>query len=1062
MHEGRFYDQSRLWGRRPEPYQVQVRADVLQILPPDVRSVLDVGCGDGFITNALPGRLRVVGLDISPQALAHLRRPAVVGSVLELPFADRSFDLVMVNDVLEHLPDEAYARARRELVRVADRYVLVTVPHAEQLEANVACCADCGERYHVNWHQRAFTADAMTGLLEAPFHPVEIRLTGDQTRPPPDPTVGLRHEMSIFRVWAGGVCPRCGSKRQMGYEEQSPALQAMDVCRAERWCAETEAGAAWNNRTEIMGLYARGTCTVRRSPAPVSCGTASLLEIDFADRPQVQSGDFVPGAHWARWTLPEGAVAGAGGVRRSGDAPDPLPVHARIPAVGRTGDRIVVELAPEGEGELRLCAVDGLSGVESLLLTCRPGGEPARAMAILDAPLRPDRFGLALTLYLRGEITVRRLAYEPAGRPEPRSAFVALQAGHNLLSWEHEGIVWSWGLDARSDGRYPMPLPACQLDRPGAAAAPCDAAAILALLDEQVAGLRRRLAGLHEILEQREQSREIAEQAHVRLEARCTDLDRRVNELLALVEQKDKLANDQQARCRELSEHLEDTESRREAAEQAYARLEIRCRELSEHLEDTESRREAAERAYAALQQEHNTALREWGIRTGFKGGLREILQTARHRIVGPPLPVPQPVFPDPWRPFQAPVPTGRRRVLILSHMFPHPDQPSSGPFVHEQALALARHADVDVRVLVGRPFWMTTRRPVLLARMEAVYRRFHDRCGWVEYKGVPVKYVPYRVFGPFLTHGWSYRAAMCRGIERLHEEFPFELVHAHTAYTDGSAGLAIARRFDVPLVITEHTGPFTILTRNPVVRFWALRAMNGASRILGVSRAQCDAVGQYLNPRLRGRLEVMPNVVDVELFHRPAAWNPDPQAPRILFAGYFVPIKRLEHLLEAFARLSVEIPAARLRLVGGGENPGQEEDLRGQIAARGLGDRVEVFGYQPREALAYMMREWADMLVLSSQAETFGCVLIEALACGKPVVSTRCGGPEDIITADFLGRLADNQDPADLARAMGEVAGNLAAFEPARIRRHAVETFGFAAVARRIAALYDEILGGP
>ena len=1032
MHEGRFYDQSQLWGGRPEPYQVQVRADVLQILPPDVRSVLDVGCGDGLITNALPGRLRVVGLDISPQALAHLRRPAVVGSVVELPFADRSFDLVMANDVLEHLPDEAYARARRELVRVADRYVLVTVPHAEQLEANVARCADCGQRYHVNWHQRAFTADAMTGLLEAPFHPVEIRLTGDQTRPPSDPTVPLRHEAGIFRVWAGGVCPRCGSKRQVEHDEQSPARQAMDVRRAEWWCAETEAGAAWNNRTEIMGLYARRTCAVRRPPAPVSCGTASLLEIDFANRLQIQNGDFVPGARWARWTLPDGAVAGAGGVRRSGEASDPLAIYARIPVMGRTGDRIVVELAPEGEGELRLCAVDGLSGVESLLLTCRPGDEPARAMAILDAPLRPDRFGLALTLYLRGQVTVRRLAYEPAGRAVPRSEFVALKAGHNLLAWEHEGIVWSWGLDARSDGRYPMPLPACQLDRPSAAPARCDVAAILALLDEQAAGLRRRLAGLHELLEQRERSREAAEQAYARLEARCTDLDRRVNDLLALVEQKEKLANDQQARCRELAERLE----------------------------DTESRREAAERAYAALQQEHNTALGEWRIRTGFKGGLREILRTARHRIVGPPLPVPQPVFPDPWRPVQAPAPTRRRRVLILSHMFPHPDQPSSGPFVHEQALALARHADVDVRVLVGRPFWMTTRRPVLLARMEAVYRRFHDRCGWVEYKGVPVKYVPYRVFGPFLTHGWSYRAAMCRGIERLHEEFPFELVHAHTAYTDGSAGLAIARRFHVPLVITEHTGPFTVLTRNWVVRFWTLRAMKGASRILGVSRAQCEAVGQYLNPRLRGRLEVMPNVVDVSLFHPPAAWHPDPQAPRILFAGYFVPIKRLEHLLEAFARLSVEIPAARLRLVGGGENPGQEEDLRGRIAAGGLGDRVEVFGYQPREALAHMMREWADMLVLSSQAETFGCVLIEALACGKPVVSTRCGGPEDIITADFLGRLADNEDPGDLARAMGEVARNLPAFDPARIRRHAVETFGFAAVARRIAALYDEILG--
>ncbi len=1003
MYEGRFYDQAQLWGGRPEPYQVQVRADVLQMLPPDVESVLDVGCGDGFLTNALPGHLRVVGVDISLPALRHLQRPAVGGSVPALPFADRSFDLVVINDVLEHLPDEVYSRALRELVRVADRYVLVTVPHGEQLEANIARCADCGERYHVNWHRRAYSAATMTGLLPSPFQPVEIRLSGDETLPPQDPTIGIRHESGIFRVWAGGVCPRCGSKRQVEHNQDSTTLQAIDVCRAERWCAKAGAGAAWNNRTEIIGLYARGRRPVRRVAAADSCGRESLLAIDFTNGLQIRSPDFVPGSGWSRWTMPEGACVGPQGVRRSPHAPDPLAIDMRIPVTGRAGDRVVVDLAAGGEGELSLYGVDGLSGIKSLLATFPAGSGTERAVAVLNAPLRPDRFGLALMLYLRGDVTVRRLAYEPADRPAPESDFVALAPGHNLIGWEHAGVVWSWGFHASSGGRYPMPRPACELDGDRASIAPCTATEIMALMEEQTGALRRRLVELHETLDQRERSRQAAEQASVHLEARCTELERR--------------------------------------------------------LEDIEKRRQAAEQAYAALQQEHNIAVQQWRIRTGFKGGLREILRTARDRTIGPPLPVPRPVFPDPWRPVPCPSATGRRRVLVCSHMFPHPDQPSSGPFIHEQVLALARHADVDVRVLVGRPFWMTTRRPVRLARLEKVYRRFHDQCGWMEYRGVLVKYLPYRVLGPFMTHGWCYRAAMCRGIDRLHAEFPFELVHAHTAYTDGSAGLAIARRFGVPLVITEHTGPFTILTRNPVVRFWTMRAMKGASRILGVSRAQCEAVGQYLDDRTGRRLGVMPNVVDTDLFQPPEHWNPDPAAPRILFVGYFVPIKRLGHLLEAFSRLSAELPAARLRLVGGGEHPGQEEELRGDIAARGLGGRVEVFGYQPREAVARMMREWCDMLVLSSQAETFGCVLIEALACGKPVVSTRCGGPEDIITADFLGRLADNHDPGDLARAMAEVARHLPAFDPARIRRHAVETFGFQAVARRIAALYDEIL---
>ena len=112
-----YFEQAALWGKPPQFYQVQVLADILEILPPDVRSVLDVGCGDGFITNALPEQLRVVGVDISQQAVKHVKRETVIGSATDLPLPDRSFDMVMSNDVLEHLeaPREKATEFRRKL-----------------------------------------------------------------------------------------------------------------------------------------------------------------------------------------------------------------------------------------------------------------------------------------------------------------------------------------------------------------------------------------------------------------------------------------------------------------------------------------------------------------------------------------------------------------------------------------------------------------------------------------------------------------------------------------------------------------------------------------------------------------------------------------------------------------------------------------------------------------------------------------------------------------------------------------------------------------------------------
>ena len=111
-----------------EPYQLEVRADLLNLLPSSTRTILDLGCGNGVIANALPAEWTVVGADISIAALRRLTRPACVASALRLPFADTAFDLVMANDLIEHLPDDEFDMALREIERVAKRYVVTTVP----------------------------------------------------------------------------------------------------------------------------------------------------------------------------------------------------------------------------------------------------------------------------------------------------------------------------------------------------------------------------------------------------------------------------------------------------------------------------------------------------------------------------------------------------------------------------------------------------------------------------------------------------------------------------------------------------------------------------------------------------------------------------------------------------------------------------------------------------------------------------------------------------------------------------------------------------------------------
>jgi len=141
---------------------------VLKIIPPEVETILDAGCGNGVITNALHPKYRVTGLDLSPAALEHVRTPKMTASVTAIPFPDRSFDLVMCNEVLEHLNDEELAQAVSELKRCASGHMLLSVPNREQLNTELVRCANCGLVFHAYGHQQSFSLDRLDALIGWP------------------------------------------------------------------------------------------------------------------------------------------------------------------------------------------------------------------------------------------------------------------------------------------------------------------------------------------------------------------------------------------------------------------------------------------------------------------------------------------------------------------------------------------------------------------------------------------------------------------------------------------------------------------------------------------------------------------------------------------------------------------------------------------------------------------------------------------------------------------------------------------------------------------------------
>ena len=222
-----------LWGNLKDAPDILEKVRVFrEMIPADVETIVDVGCGDGAITNALSREWAVTGVDSSRTALQHVTTTAVLADARELPFADGSFDLALSSQLLEHLDDAAYAAAVAELRRVARTHLLISVPHREDLDVRMIRCPACGWREHVWGHVRRFTPESLIRDL-ADFEAVDVRVFGDPQEPAwPRPLLWAMH--GVFGGWyspegQNPQCSRCGNTDFVAMRRFTPSLRAVKI-----------------------------------------------------------------------------------------------------------------------------------------------------------------------------------------------------------------------------------------------------------------------------------------------------------------------------------------------------------------------------------------------------------------------------------------------------------------------------------------------------------------------------------------------------------------------------------------------------------------------------------------------------------------------------------------------------------------------------------------------------------------------------------------------------------------------------------------------------------------
>jgi glycosyltransferase involved in cell wall biosynthesis len=388
-------------------------------------------------------------------------------------------------------------------------------------------------------------------------------------------------------------------------------------------------------------------------------------------------------------------------------------------------------------------------------------------------------------------------------------------------------------------------------------------------------------------------------------------------------------------------------------------------------------------------------------------------------------------------------------KILTFSTLFPNQEQPSHGIFVENRLRHLVGSGEVEAKV-VAPVAWFPSGNPrfgeyARLTRVAASETRHgiaitHPRFVTLPKVGMHA--------APLLLYVGVRRAVR----EVLRRGYDFDLIDAHYYYPDGVAAALIARELGKPFVVTARGTDINLIADYPLPRRMILWTAQQAAFSITV----CEA----LKTRMvelgadGGKIRALRNGVDLVHFHpcdRAAArqtYGIDGVAPVLLSVGHLIERKGHNFAIEAAARH----PSARLLIAGDGP---ERSALEALVARLGVGERVRFLGRVSQAELPAIYSA-ADTLILASSREGWANVLLEAMACGTPVVASDVWGTPEVVAEPAAGLLVKERSGA----AFGEAVARLLKDLPAReaTRRYA-EGFSWDATTRGQLALFREIV---
>jgi L-malate glycosyltransferase len=275
------------------------------------------------------------------------------------------------------------------------------------------------------------------------------------------------------------------------------------------------------------------------------------------------------------------------------------------------------------------------------------------------------------------------------------------------------------------------------------------------------------------------------------------------------------------------------------------------------------------------------------------------------------------------------------------------------------------------------------------------------------------------------------------------------EIIHAHGSILSGTLSYLLSKKLNVPFIITEHQGPFTMTSENFWKRNWTRFIMQKANVVLTVSEhLKQEILNTNIHPK---SIIVTHNPVDTELFKLRESSN----FKNILFVGRLDNFKGALRCLTAFEKIHDQYPDWLFTIVGDGEDMLAIKQYIENNPA--LKNKITLKGQLSKANIAKEMQT-ASFLVFPSRHESFGLVIAEALSCGLPVIVGNLTAPKEFVK-DSFGILIPPDDIQAISGAMLHLISNYTTYPSEAIRASIHDNFGFESFEKKLTNIYQSQL---